>query len=64
MNTLTNLKMGLLRNGLSVMNSFEKVLINVLKERVSTEEILNELEYPDIVEYVAAAEREKAEDYE
>lgn len=64
MNTLTNLKMGLLRNGLSVMNSFEKVLINVLKERVSTEEILNELEYPDIVEYVAEVERDKAEDYE
>ena len=44
------------------MNSFEKVLINVLKERVSTEEILNELDYSDVVEYVARVEQDKRDD--
>lgn len=44
------------------MDSFEKVLINVLKERVSTEEILNELDYSDVVEYVAQVEQDKMDD--
>ena len=44
------------------MDSFEKVLINVLKERVSTEEILNELDYSDVVEYVAQVEQDKRDD--
>lgn len=47
------------------MNNFEKVLISVLKERVSTEEILNELDYSDVMDYVARAEQDKKdEDYD
>ena len=44
------------------MNSFEKVLINAFKEWVSTEEILNELDYSDVVEYVARVEQDKMDD--
>lgn len=44
------------------MNNTVLAVIDALKEHLSTEEILNELEYSDIVEYVAQVERDKADD--
>ena len=47
------------------MNNTVLAVIDALKEHLTTEEILNELDYSDIVEYVARVEKDKAdEDYD
>lgn len=44
------------------MNNFATAIIDTLKEWLTTEEILNELDYADIVEYVAQVEQDKRDD--